>query len=521
MSINPASPGIFITETLAPITNDSVPGEAVGVIAANYNRGPNVPTLVSSWSQFTQKYGTFAQAGTNTSLHYAVYQFFNNNGSQLYILALPNTDAAYGTLTLQDINSPPDSVMTVKSVSPGVWGNQIYVAITTAGTTGRFNFQVYYGGTASSNLVENFIDLSINPTDPRYIAAIVNSPNYGSSYVTLTVSLPSNQYVSGINDPALISATPLAGGSDGVTAPTLSTAIPQSLDMLQGKVLNLNVPGVNSASTINALASWAAGRGDVMIIVDGPVPNPPETSAQVATNYINMVTGGSPIGQSSYVTLYAPWIQILDPASAIPGATRWVPPGGAVLGVWSNTDNTVGPWQTPAGITYGQINLVNTEALFTTTDLNNLNTNNINAIRFVPNYYPAIMGGRTLMQSYPDRYISVRRMLIKLEHDFTYLLQPALFEPNNEALWTQIVSILTNYLTGLMQQGSLGGTNQDDTFTIVCDSSNNTPATAQAGIVNVSVSVALNSPAEFILITITQNQNTGTTTISSTPAAGV
>lgn len=520
MSIN-SSPGIAITETLAPIENDSVPGEATGVIAANYNRGPNVPTLVGSWNEFTKKYGTFSQAGTNNSLHYAAYQFFNNKGSQLYVLAVPNTDAAYGTLTLQDVNSPADSVLTVKSVSPGAWADQIYIAVTTAGTTGRFNFQVFYGGTASSNLVENFIDLSINPVDPRYVASIINSPNYGSTYVTITASLPGNQYVSGINDPALISATPLSGGGDGVSAPTLSTAIPQYLDMLQGRVLNVNVPGVFDSSTINTLGAWAAGRGDVMIIVDGPAPNPPQTSAQVATNYINMVTGGSPIAKSSYVTLYAPWVQILDPASAIPGATRWVPPGGAVLGVWNATDNAVGPWQTPAGITYGQVNLVNLEALFTSTDLSNLNANNINAIRFVPNYFPAIMGGRTLMQSYPDRYISVRRMLIKLEHDFTYLLQPALFEPNNEVLWEQVVSVLTNYLTGLMQQGSLGGTTADETFTIICDSSNNTPATAQAGIVNAAVSVALNSPAEFILITITQNQNTGTTTISTTPAAGV
>jgi uncharacterized protein len=516
----PNSPGIYITETLTPITNNNVPGEAIGVIAANYNRGPNLPTLISSWNQFVQKYGTFAQAGNNNYMHYAVYQFFNNGGSQLYVLAIPNTDAAYGTLTLQDVNTPPDNVMTVKSVSPGAWADNIYIAITSSGTTGRFNFQVYYGGTASSNLVENFIDLSINPVDPRNVAAIVNSPTYGSSYITLTVSLPSNNYVAGVDDPALISATPLAGGSDGVTAPSLSTAIPAALDQLQGHVLNVNVPGVYAASTINVLSSWAAGRGDVMLIVDGPAPNPPATSAQVATNYINLVTGGSPIAQSSYVTLYAPWIQILDPASSIPGATRWVAPGGAVLGVWARTDNTVGPWQTPAGIQYGQINLVNLEALFTSTDLGNLTNNNINAIRFVPNYYPAVMGGRTLLQSYPDRYIAVRRMLIMLEHDFTFLLQPALFQPNNSALWQQVVSVITNYLTGLMQQGSLGGSTPATTFQVICDSSNNTPATAQSGIVNVSVAVALNSPAEFILINITQNQNTGTTTISTTPAVG-
>jgi phage tail sheath protein FI len=66
-----------------------------------------------------------------------------------------------------------------------------------------------------------------------------------------------------------------------------------------------------------------------------------------------------------------------------------------------------------------------------------------------------------------------------------------------------------------MQQGSLGGTTPDTTFQIVCDGSNNTPSTTAAGIVNVSVAVALTSPAEFIMINISQYQNTGVTTVST------
>ena len=515
MSSTTGAPGIYITETELPIQNNNTPGEAVGVIAANYNRGPNVPKLISSWNQFTQLYGTFAQVIGSTALHYAVYQFFSNGGTALYVLALPNTDATVGTLTLVDTNDPTDNVMTVSAASPGSWGNQVYVSLTTAGASGRFNYNVYYGGSAGSNLVETFIDLSINPADPRYVGSIINSQTYGSAYTSVSVTLP-GVYTSGVDDPALISATALAGGTDGSTAPNYGTAIPTALNMLQGQILNVNVPGLTTISTLNALVDYAIERGDTMIIVDGPTPSTNETSAQVVTNYENMVTGGSPIAASAYATLYAPWIQIPDPASSIPGSSRWVPPGGAVLGIWSKTDTQVGPWQSPAGVGFGQINLVNIEAQFSSTDLANLNNNNINAIRLVPNYFPAIMGARTLGQGYPTRYIAVQRMLIKLEHDFTYLLQPALFEPNNPTLWTSITNTLTNYLTGLMQQGSLGGTNQNNTFSITCNASNNTPATAAAGIVNVSVAVAISSPAEFILINISQFQNTGSTTITTT-----
>lgn len=515
MSISqPERPGIYINETLAPLAgNPGVPGTAVATFAANYNRGPTSPTFVSSWNQYQQIYGTFAQANGNL-LHYAVYQYFNNGGNGCYVLAVPNSDATTATLVLQDTNSPADNVLTVSAISPGAWGNQLYVAIITAGNPGRFDFQVYMGGTGTNNMVEQFIDLSINPADPRNVVGIVNSSLGGSNYVTVTSTLPA-VYVPGVNDPALITPTVLSGGGDGVTAQNLGTVVPTYLDQLQGTMLNLNVPGLTNISTINTLISWAAGRGDVMIVVDGPSPSFPETSATVAQNYINMVTGGSPITNSSYASLYAPWIQISNPASTIPGSVVWVPPGGAVLGVWSRTDNEQGPWQTPAGISFGKINLVNLEVNFTATDLNNLNINNVNAIRFVPGYFPAIMGGRTLAQGYPTRYIAVRRMLTQLEHDFTTLLQFALFEPNDINLWNQISNTLTNYLNGLMQQGVLGGSTPDQSFTVVCDTSNNTPATSAAGLVNASVAVAVNSPAEFIVINITQFQNTGTTTIST------
>lgn len=507
-------PGISINETLAPITGTvGVPGKAVATFAAVYNRGPTSPTFVSSFNKYLQVYGSFAQANGNL-LHYAVYQYFNNGGSGCYVLALPNTDATTATLVLQDINSPADNVLTVDAISPGAWGNTVYVALVSAGNSGRFNFQVYLGGTSPNNLVENFPDLSINPADSRNVISVVNSPNGGSSYVTLTATLPST-YTPGVNDPALISATALSDGGDGVTSPNLSTAIPTALDQLQGIILNVNVPGVTDISTLNSLITWASGRGNVMLVIDGPAPNFPESSAQVVQNYVNMVTGGNPLTNSTYATLYAPWLQITDPASTSPGAAIWVPPGGAVLGVWNNTDNIKGPQQSPAGISFGQVNLVNLETLFTPSDLDTLNENNINAIRFVPSYFPAIMGVRTLQQGYPSRYLAVRRMLIQLETDFSNLIQFALFESNDQDLWDQVTNTLENYLTGLMQQGVLAGSSAATSFSVTCDSTNNTPATVSAGILNVDVAVALQTPAEFIVINISQFQNTGTTTITT------
>jgi len=509
-------PSVVINETLAVLPgNPGVPGLAIATFAANYTQGPTVPTLITSWNQYLQLYGSFTQAAGNL-LHFAVYQFFNNGGQQCYVLSIPNTDAVASQLVLQDINSPADNVITVKANAPGSWGNSIFVAIVSSGTTGRFNFQVYFGGTQPTNLVENFVDLSINPVDGRNVFSVVNSSTNGSNFVTLTNTLPA-VYSPGVNDPAYIGPTVLTGGSNGSVAPNLGATIPPLLDQLQGIMLNVNVPGLTNSATLNTLISWAAGRGDTMIVVDGPAPSFPETSAQVVQNYVNIVTGGNALLSSSYASLYAPWISITDPSSTVPGAQKWVPPGGAVLGIWARTDAALGPWQTPAGILFGRINAQNLEVQFTPTDLDNLNLNNINAIRNVAGFYPALMGGRTLAQGYPSKFLAIRRELIQIEHDFTQLLQFALFEPNNQALWDQISAVLDNYLNDIMQQGVLAGTTQPTSYTVVCDSSNNPPASANAGIVNATIAVALNAPAEFIVLNISQLQSTGVTTITTTP----
>ena len=251
----------------------------------------------------------------------------------------------------------------------------------------------------------------------------------------------------------------------------------------------------------------------MFVIIDGPAPNPPQTSAQVAQNYVNMVGNGQ-ISPTTYAAIYGPWIQISDPASAVPGAMKFVPPGGAVLGVWSGSDSSRGVQKTPAGTT-AKIGALNLEANFTPADLNALQTAMINPIKVSPGSGFIIFGGLTLQPGYPDQFISVQRTLMMLVHDLTFLCQFAIFEPNDADLWAQITAIITNYLTQQMQQDVLAGNTPATSFAVICDDSNNTAAAAQTGVVNVQVAVALASPAEFIVINLSQFQGTTTATVTS------
>jgi phage tail sheath protein FI len=50
----------------------------------------------------------------------------------------------------------------------------------------------------------------------------------------------------------------------------------------------------------------------------------------------------------------------------------------------------------------------------------------------------------------------------------------------------------------------LAGTTPDQAYFVTCDSSNNTAASVANGVVNISVGVAVQTPAEFIVIEIGQ-----------------
>lgn len=513
-------PGAYINEQLLPLLTGAaqIPGEAVAAFANAFNIGPVIPTFCSSWQQFTSLYGNFSQSNQNP-LHFAVYSYFVNGGTGCYVLRVPNTDAVAASLAIPDLGS--STVFTAHAAqqqvqSPGAWGNQIYIEIVAlSAITNHVNINVYNvpvgGSVGAAFLVESFLNVSTNPADSRYAFTLINSPVSGSNYIQLTGGLP---YIQGTTDFATMVPTPLASGADGTTSPasTFAATITNGFDnYCTNQVLNLNIPGgwnasgsMNSNTINNTVVAWAAAREDVFVLVDGPLPNFPESSPSVVSAYENMVTGGSSLAPSSFVAVHGPYLLVQDPASSIAGATRYIGPSGSLLGLWAFTDNLVGPQQVAAGTSFGQVSCLGLETYFTPTDLNNLFPFNINAIKKVPGYGFCVYGARTLLQGYPDMYIPVRRVLMKVEHDAINLTQFAMFEPNVPTLWQNVTTVLQNYLTTQTLAGLLGSTSPALAFSVTCDGTNNSQQSAQAGLLNISIAVALGSPVEIIVINISQ-----------------
>lgn len=505
-------PGVFVEETLTPLTDPSL--ESTDSVAAFVGTcakgGPLGPTLVTSWSQYQALFGSIR--GSLDEMAYSVYSFFNNGGSTCYVVRAVNADATAASLTLNDADSDgagadtAEATLTITAKAAGVWASaadstsRIYVTVQAAQTAGRFDLIVEVGSGSTLISREQYVDLTLDPADTRYALTLVNSPTVGSSYVSLTkVGTWGVDATAGLNgNPAVLASTPLTGGSDGTGVPDLYVAT-QTLDTVEG-ILNVNLPGVEDGTVLTNVINWAASKGDRFVVVDGPKPGASDSAASQATDLTTLV---GLLPASSYAAVYGPWTYTVDPSSTVSGALRLMAPGGAVLGQYARVDVSRGVQKAPAG-TQTALRVINVAAKFTDTQLDTLNQANANVIRSVPGAGFCIMGARTLATRTTDRYINVRRALMSIKRGVTTATRFAIFEQNDEFLWDDVAAVVEQYLTTQFQVGVLRGDEPTQAFYVKCDSDNNPPSQVAAGVVTVEIGVALASPAEFIVIRIGQ-----------------
>jgi phage tail sheath protein FI len=500
-------PGVYAEEILNLSQMFVQPTSGVAAFVAAHSRGPTTPVYVESWSQFLQRFGGFGAA--TEYLPFAVYQFFANGGRQAYIVRAAGPAAVKATRTLNDNAATPLATLRVDAENSGVWAGGatgVFVEVTLSGTD-RFNLIVRFGGAADQYIVERWLDLSMNDNDGRYVENVINSPTNGSTFIRVadldsTTPAPADR-------PAILAPTSLTGGTDPVVTQTELNAALNTLDTIEGP-LTINMPGVTSATgALNAgmqdlLLTYCSTRGDCFAVLD-----PPE--AESVANVISQAGARN----SAYGALYYPWVYMSDPASSSQGAVRKLPPGGAVVGQYSMTDTLRGVHKAPAGIGNRLAGAVGIETKLTNANLDDLNLANVNAIRHMPGVGIAIMGARTLKSTASDRYVSVRRTLNYIRKALIDGTRWAVFEPNDQVLWSGLRTNVTQFLLSMWQRGALRGGSAEEAFYVKCDASNNTPQSIASGQVNLEVGLALQFPAEFVVIRIGQWEGGVTATVAA------
>jgi phage tail sheath protein FI len=183
-------------------------------------------------------------------------------------------------------------------------------------------------------------------------------------------------------------------------------------------------------------------------------------------------------------------------------------PCGAVAGVMARTDFRRGVWKAAAGLEAGLNGVFRLTVPMTDAENGELNPLGINCLRTMPAIGPVIWGARTLVGD--DRlanqwkYVPVRRVALWIEETLYRNTKWAVFEPNDEPLWSSLRLNIGAFMQDLFRQGAFQGQSPKDAYFVKCDSSTTTQNDIDRGIVNVIVGFAPLKPAEFVILYIQQ-----------------
>lgn len=497
-------PGVFAVEQASTAQPVNALSTTTGALLGIAQRGPaNQPVLIGSFMDYINRFafGLASPYYASGYLAYAVFGYFNNGGDNLYVVRTTASGAVKAAFNILDSGGTNTAVTFSASAvlpsgvavdDPGIWGNSIYVNLqTNAGNAAWYDVYVYYGGTATTNLVETFKGVSLTATDANFISNVMNGV---SNFVQATKGSGTI-----VVQPAMLGAgvyKQLAGGADGIPAASDFTTALGYLDAVQNDVWLIGCADCQTAAFIQA-AYAKAQVYNAFFITDG---NLNDTVANITTTKATLV--------SAYGALYYPWIQVSDPISANKNQpTKYVPTVGHVMGTYALVDNSRGTFKAPAGYNDGQLTgALGVKYVVTPTDEDSLNSNQINIIKPVKGAGIVIWGARTMSSDPTYLYVPVRRELSKIERSVRQGTQWSVFEPNTAATWRKITNAVSSFLNGEFQSGAFSGVKPDgsDSYYVLCDSTTNTNALIAAGQITIQVGVAQAKPGEFVVLNIGQ-----------------
>jgi phage tail sheath protein FI len=254
---------------------------------------------------------------------------------------------------------------------------------------------------------------------------------------------------------------------------------------------------------VEATISHCEKMKNRILIVD-----PPESTE--LTNRNEVLALGLPTG--SYTALYYPWVNVANPLyhhDTSPGhpKTVTIAPSAIAAGIWAKIDRKRGVWKAPAGAETRLTGAVSLRYQVGNPEQSQLNPLGVNCIRKIQNYGLLFWGARTLStRAEPEwRYINVRRTAIFLEESICQGIQWAIFEPNDQRLWSSLIASIGAFLHGLFRQGAFQGASPKDACFVRCGPGDTmTRNDLDRGQVVVLVGFSPLKPAEFVIVRIRQ-----------------
>ncbi|GAA3037351.1 hypothetical protein GCM10020000_14040 [Streptomyces olivoverticillatus] len=225
---------------------------------------------------------------------------------------------------------------------------------------------------------------------------------------------------------------------------------------------------------------------------------PPDTAPADVPQFFGHLASPD-VEDAAFTALYYPWVNV----PGVDGIPRTVVPSGHLAGVWARTDAERGVFKAPRQPEPAR-RAVPPHAAHRPTPRRAERQGGSTASASSPTEACWCGGARTRSSSRDWRYLNVRRLVSFLSDSIRQSSTWAVFEPNDDRLWATLRHSVSSFLTDQWRQGALLGRTPDEAFYVICDRTNNTSATIDAGQVICDIGIAPVRPAEFVHFTITQ-----------------
>ena len=557
------SPGVYVEE----FESGGKPMEGVGTSTAGFvglaEKGTvgGIPQLVTNFADFKRKYGGFLsenEFGDYRFLAYAVEHFFVNGGTRCFITRVAPQSAKCSQASA--------GALSFAAKDPGLWGDSISLSLFRSSKARTQAFEklgekkyrvknsagfnpgdivVFTGdGAAEYNKVEKNQDnvltfeneFSADITDTELLPTKVISTcelslevkysDTTESYENVSFNISAANFIekktakselitvsysgdNGIGDllnslseDAEDSITvEFTGGSNGSAADITAadfigtdggagnrTGIQSFLD--NDVVSIMAVPGVTDPNVQLTLVAHCENLASRFAVLDLPR----------GAKKVDEILAHRDIFSSSYAGLYHPWLQVFDPLDKKNIA---IPPSGSVMGLFARSDNARGVHKAPANEVIRAC--VGLDCQFNKGEQDILNPKGVNLIRSFPGQGIRVWGARTASSDPSWKYVNIRRLFIFIEESIKANTNWAVFEPNDQALWTRVQRTISVFLNNMWRNGSLAGSSADEAFFVNIGRNTMSQDDIDNGRLVCVIGVAPVKPAEFVIFRITQN----------------
>ena len=551
------TPGVYVEE----YDNSPRSIEGVGTSIAGFigmaEKGPveGAPVFVTNFKDFKRIFGGFLNEFTYGEYRFlanSVEQFFAHGGTSCFVTRVAPADAKAASKTV--------GAMTVTAKNPGKWGNRVQVSVTASNKkkmqliavnkkkeytaksvdgfregdivtiNGEYNqIKMIYDDTVvfekafTENVVdtsiipknvvslcnvnvairyndevENFADLSLNPMAPNYISnKLVKSEIVDLAYAPSAEEVDAPlKMIFGEEESGMFT---LEGGSDGSIAkvdaatfigeddgPGKRTGIQSFLE--NNLVSMMAIPGVTIPEVVVSLVVHCEKMKNRVAVLDMPADL---TKPADLIEYRSMI-------DSTYAAMYHPWIQVYDRSSS---RNDFIPPSGAIMGIYARTDVTRGVHKAPANESVYATGL---SVNYTKAEQDILNPEGINLIRSFPGQGIRVWGARTASSNSAFKYINVRRLFIYVEESIKANTNWVVFEPNDTTLWNRVNLTISGFLNNLWREGMLVGASEAEAYFVEIGQSTMSRDDIASGRLICNVGISPSKPAEFVVFRVTQ-----------------